>query len=732
MLLSTHSAFADALPGVDARLLALARVWAKVKFFHPYLAYKDLDWDAALLRAIPKVEAASDVAQLRAAIDAMLRTLEDPVTRTLERLDDALQPPAADWLSTPSQDVASARLIRMTGKPADAGSFREKVAKLAEAAARAKVLVLDLRGTSWGASSLLEQLDDLTPAIQGWPLERVVEHHGYVSQGSQSSGGYYSTFSVRGAQPPKPATAGSTAQLVFVADRETRLPGAAIALQASGRALIAAAAALEDSAVVSTVDVDVLGVTTARIRLGESLWGPPVTDIVAGAGDLDARVHAAATRLATGQLKLRAKPRKVQPLPQLRVRLDSDYADTPYPTRELRILAAIRIWAVLDTFSPYRYLIDDWDGAFRAALPQLIAAQDAEAYRKALRVFAARVRDGHVGVRWPKPEWSPEPKSGMPAVGTAAIEDTLVVTRILNEADARAAGIAIGDVVEMVDGKTFADLLNEQRPRSSASTDEGRDSVIGLYALAGDDGTLAKLTVRDAKGLIRERSLVRTRANKIANDTPPEAPHWKLLREDVGYVDLRLLLVPEIPNMFRDLAKTRALVFDMRGYPHGLFWSLTPWLNQRKAEYGAQVLRPLVTGSEGEGGEYSERFLHRIQELPKDGTVYAGKVVVMIDYRAISQAEHTCLMLEAAAGAKFVGSPTHGANGDVTAMRVPGGLRLWFTGQEMRHLDGRQLQRVGVQPDLWVRPTIAGVRAGRDEVLEQALKLAAAAAKPSQ
>lgn len=32
--------------------------------------------------------------------------------------------------------------------------------------------------------------------------------------------------------------------------------------------------------------------------------------------------------------------------------------------------------------------------------------------------------------------------------------------------------------------------------------------------------------------------------------------------------------------------------------------------------------------------------------------------------------------------------------------------------------DGTPTQRVGIVPDLEVRPTIAGVRAGRDEVLE--------------
>lgn len=38
--------------------------------------------------------------------------------------------------------------------------------------------------------------------------------------------------------------------------------------------------------------------------------------------------------------------------------------------------------------------------------------------------------------------------------------------------------------------------------------------------------------------------------------------------------------------------------------------------------------------------------------------------------------------------------------------------------------DGTPTQRVGIVPDLEVRPTIAGVRAGRDEVLEAGVSLA--------
>src|ERR1043165_9994884 len=41
-----------------ARLSGLARLWGAVKYFHPYLAYKDIDWDKALIYTIPKVNAA--------------------------------------------------------------------------------------------------------------------------------------------------------------------------------------------------------------------------------------------------------------------------------------------------------------------------------------------------------------------------------------------------------------------------------------------------------------------------------------------------------------------------------------------------------------------------------------------------------------------------------------------------------------------------------------------------
>lgn len=49
-----------------------------------------------------------------------------------------------------------------------------------------------------------------------------------------------------------------------------------------------------------------------------------------------------------------------------------------------------------------------------------------------------------------------------------------------------------------------------------------------------------------------------------------------------------------------------------------------------------------------------------------------------------------------------------------------------FTGHDVRHADGRQLQRVGLVPHVRVAPSRAGIRAGKDEVLERALEYLAA------
>jgi C-terminal processing protease CtpA/Prc len=68
----------------------------------------------------------------------------------------------------------------------------------------------------------------------------------------------------------------------------------------------------------------------------------------------------------------------------------------------------------------------------------------------------------------------------------------------------------------------------------------------------------------------------------------------------------------------------------------------------------------------------------------------------------------------------LVGTPTAGAVGEVRTLALPGGVRVSFPVAEVRHPDGAFIQRLGLTPSVSARPTVTGVRNGRDEVLEAA------------
>jgi C-terminal processing protease CtpA/Prc len=144
-------------------------------------------------------------------------------------------------------------------------------------------------------------------------------------------------------------------------------------------------------------------------------------------------------------------------------------------------------------------------------------------------------------------------------------------------------------------------------------------------------------------------------------------------------------------------------------------------LTQKEHVPAALVEEPLVEHPPQRGEEPLKRSF--LQFIPfSDKRHYKGKTVMLINEFAGSQSETTGLFLEAANGTKFIGSPTAGADGDMTNFTVPGGISITFSGQGVRHADGRQLQRVGLLPDVEVKPTIQGIREGRDEVLERAIE----------
>jgi C-terminal processing protease CtpA/Prc len=285
--------------------------------------------------------------------------------------------------------------------------------------------------------------------------------------------------------------------------------------------------------------------------------------------------------------------------------------------------------------------------------------------------------------------------------------------------EAKVAGIAPGDAILAVDGEPVPARIERMSRYLTASTPAGLvDKICFIYLLRGPAGP-AVLSVQGADGKAREVRL--TRDPKVRFQPPPEGDTVRILPGNLGYVDMKRLTVPEVDGMFERLQGTRGLIFDMRGYPQGTAWSIAPRINTKGAKVGAQFRRAQVSALSEEEGSAGFYFSQPLPPL-RGRELYAAPTVMLIDDRAISQSEHTGLFFEAAGGTKFIGTATAGANGDVTNFTLPGGISVMFTGHDVRHADGRQLQRVGLIPDVEVAPTRAGLRAGKDEVLERAVR----------
>src|SRR5208283_1394038 len=201
------------------RLVGLAKLWAAVKYFHPYLSYRgNIDWDAALIKVIPKVDAARTSAEYSAAVESMLSELGDPVTHVLNVPEPrtASSSQSTERQPTFQKNAAGVMVVTMTNY-ADFQDFvgtEEKLEALKKELPTARAVVFDLRPAVTPSES--EQgmasydisdsglAGELTTASLDMPGERRRMYLGYAPQDGTTSGSYSSGFYLEGRQPVKP------------------------------------------------------------------------------------------------------------------------------------------------------------------------------------------------------------------------------------------------------------------------------------------------------------------------------------------------------------------------------------------------------------------------------------------------------------------------------------------------------------------------------------------------
>jgi hypothetical protein len=678
------------------------------------------------------VENAASDQEYRKAVGSMLAELHDPVTRVIEKEPAEPTPGAAAVALAVRLESIDANTASLT-VPNDPAlesnpNLRAELCTRFSEVTHFEGVILDLRSPfgrtpGWAlkdsiakcASHLLDLDVTLAPA-------RFLSHGFYMMQSVTGGAGgglgpwdsgleVVSSGSLRGEGPRTP-------RLVFIVGRGTAdLYPLLMALQAHGVAKVVQEGDAPDAGVmVSTFEVDE-GLAVA-IRHGEWLRPnggagfQPDAVVPAGSG-------AAARQKALALLKApwhgAVVPGPVSASFEYAAFVEKDYSETPYPDPPHRLLALFRLYSAIEYFFPYKDLMDHpWRDTLLEFIPRMRHARDATDYALTVAELATRIQDSHVTLA--SPVLDAYFGTHRPPVRVDLVEGQTVVTEVAPELGQ--SGPRVGDIVVSVDGEAAAARRARLGRYLAASTPGRLENKIDIQLLLGPQSQPAALEVRGEDGALRRFSTPRTLEGLAPRTRPRTGPIYTVLPPGYGYVDLQRLEAAQVDAAFEAIRSTPAAILDMRGYPSSGARAFIPRLARPNT-------RPTVIGGtpryEGSSGTFSlDEGLWTSPDSPPSER-YAGRVVVLADGSSQSSAEHICALIKSVATVTFIGSRTSGANGGVTRTILPGGIVVNFTGQSVRHADGSQLQRVGIVPDVEARPTLRGIREGRDDVLERAM-----------
>ncbi len=392
---------------------------------------------------------------------------------------------------------------------------------------------------------------------------------------------------------------------------------------------------------------------------------------------------------------------------------EAAYADRPLPDAGYRLLALYRFWNIIEYWFPYRDVIGEkWEEVLTEFVPKAMAATTTDKYRLTMTEFEARINDTHANL-WSHLDIRPPRGSSQIPVVFRFIEGKAVVTGYSHPVLGPSSRLRVGDVVETIDGNRVDSLVTAWRPYYSASNQPTRLHYMARALTKGEAGPVQVTGNRStgAFSLTAERVPVR-RLDTTAGSTHDLAgATFQRLSNAVAYLKLSSVVAADASSYIAQAAGAEILVIDIRNYPNELVASV---LGRHLVTEPSEFARA-TRGDATNPGAFS--WSPPLSIFPMDPH-FSGATVILVDEVSVSQSEFTAMAFRASANAVVVGSTTAGADGDVSSIRLPGGIYSRISGVGVFYPDRTPTQRIGIIPDLEVLPTIEGIRAGRDEVLE--------------
>lgn len=392
---------------------------------------------------------------------------------------------------------------------------------------------------------------------------------------------------------------------------------------------------------------------------------------------------------------------------------------TPQMDNGLNLLTLFRLWNVIEYYAPNRSLtLHPWNEVLSTYIPLMGVETDPVRFSRLYFRLIRELNDGHAYVpiemlfgQRMLPVW-PLQAEGRLFVGHSG-------DGVLER----------GDEVVAIDGEPLSERLELLRKYASRSNEASLREALRLYGLCTRRDTAE--VVRRRAGVcdtLRVATVPYGSVSSLYDPAQLAQPPFRLLADSVGYIYAGTFSREHLAEVVQTLPRTRALIIDLRTYPQNMDIALTALIG-RSLRTEPVVAWQMVHPTLALPGLFfrQEQLLYNGFEegAARCTEPYKGRVILLVNESTQSNPEYQAMALQSCPQTLTIGSPTSGADGSIVWIPLPGGLMTSFSGIGVLYPDGTQTQTVGVRLDVEVLPTAEGLQAGRDEVLERALSLAA-------
>ena len=397
---------------------------------------------------------------------------------------------------------------------------------------------------------------------------------------------------------------------------------------------------------------------------------------------------------------------------------EKPYYSMNYTDVGIRLLTLFRYWNMVNYYFPYKNLItENWSAVLKESIPAFVEAKDELSYKLAVLSLIAGVHDTHANIWGMDDALDGYKGRNYPPVEISFIEGKAVVTGYFDQALGEKSGLKVGDIIETIEGKPVDDIVKSRLPLTPASNYPTQLRDIATNLLRSNKSSLEITYSNGRESLKKQLEVYNTNQVNIYARFQRQDSSFRLINSDIAYLYPGTLTNDALPKIMEYVSKTKGLIIDFRCYPKD-FTVFT---------LSAHLLPEEKSFVKFTNGSLNTPGLFSFVDGPKVGGAnpdyYKGKVVIIINETTQSSAEYHTMAFRVAPRATVIGSTTAAADGNISRIYLPGNIMTSISGIGVYYPDGTETQRIGIVPDVELKPTIKGIRAGRDELLEKAIEI---------